>query len=306
MNLRFHFLLLLSLLLISACRQKTIVVPDNDPPYVGGVPQVEIENYVNKIFIDLIGREPLDYEMTAEVQWLKDNNLSQESRDSLMRKLQFNTDSIHGDSSYKHAYYHRLYELAKLRLCEGAANSTFWYYWGLARNSYVIDSLLGDQEGMAKSQAVMDRLEAVVDSERELMFDSIGLQDMYARMVNNQVYSVINMNTFNFINATFDDLFFRYPTTAEYDAAFDMIEFNLSTFIFNEPGSNKEDYIDIMVTSREFYEGMVRWAYITLVAREPQSAEMNDLMSSFYWDHDISRVQRYIMVTDEYANFSEL
>lgn len=279
------------------------MIENNDPPYVDGIPNVEIENYVNKIFIDLIGREPLDYEMEAEVQWLKDNELSTGARDSLMRKLQFNTDSIHGDSSYKHAYYHRLYELGKLRLCEGAANGTFWFYWGLARNAYVIDSLLDDKEGMARNQYTMDLLEAVVDSERELMFDSIEIKDMYARMLNNQVYDIINMNTFNFINASFDDLFFRFPTTEEYDASFDMIEYNVSTFMFNQPGSNKEDYIQIMVNSKEFYEGLVRWAYITLIAREPSPPELNQVMSWFYWERDVPKLQRTIMVTNEYANF---
>ena len=48
-------------------------------------------------------RQKLDPEMAEGVSWLKLNQLSPGSRDSLLRKLQFNTDSVHGDSSYKHA-----------------------------------------------------------------------------------------------------------------------------------------------------------------------------------------------------------
>ena len=74
-----------------------------------------LENYVNRLYIDLIGREPLDDEMERDVLYLRDNDVSFGSRDSLILKLQSDTLFIEGDSSYKKAYFHRTYEMLKVR-----------------------------------------------------------------------------------------------------------------------------------------------------------------------------------------------
>jgi len=68
-------------------------------------------------------------------------------------------------------------------------------------------------------------------------------------------------------------------------------------------GQTKGDFLHIVTTSREFYEGMIIWAYLNLLARFPTSAETSALMNDFYTDHDFQNVQKKIMVTNEYANF---
>lgn len=70
-------------------------------------------------------------------------------------------------------------------------------------------------------------------------------------------------------------------------------------------GQNKNEYVDILVNSREFYEGLIVWSYQTLLAREPSTAETNALMTELYVDHDLQKVQRTIMITDEYAHFQQ-
>ncbi len=82
-----------------------------------------------------------------------------------------------------------------------------------------------------------------------------------------------------------------------------MVESNQSQIIFGESGTNKEEYIDILVRQREFYEGNVIWAYTTLLARTPTTLELSDMMNHFYYDHDFQRVQRKIIKTDDYAGF---
>jgi hypothetical protein len=118
------------------------------------------------------------------------------------------------------------------------------------------------------------------------------------------VYDEINMNTFNFVNASFDNLFFRYPTQAEFYAGFNMVEYNQPATVLGQPGQNKDEYVEILINSREFYEGLIVWSYQILLAREPSTAETNELMIDLYQDHDLQKVQRSIMVTDEYAHFN--
>lgn len=296
-------LILLLFLVASGCKKETIIVPDNTVPWYDEVPTIVIENYVNRMYIDLIGREPLDPEMAADVEYLKQNHLSLVTRDSLLRKLQLDSAWVSGDSSYRFAYFHRLYDMSKVRLLEGASDADFGLLISNALQNARVDSLQGDSLNMAIMKARAAKMQLVLDSELNYRQGRITAAEMTAYMVNNSVYDQINMNTFNFVNATFNDLFFRYPTTAEYDQAFNMIEYNVSGILFGTSGQNKGDYVQIITGSREFYEGMIRWAYLTLLAREPLPAETYELMTSFYFDNDFQKVQRHIMKGDEYAQF---
>ena len=122
MNKNFTYIVLCFLLIIS-CKKDVVIIPDNNAPNYSEIPTILLENYVNRLYIDLIGREPLDDEMENDVQFLRDNDVTFESRDSLISKLQFDTTYIPGDISYKNAYFLRLYEMVKVRLIEGVSNN---------------------------------------------------------------------------------------------------------------------------------------------------------------------------------------
>lgn len=292
------------LLVVTGCKEpETRIVPDNDAPYYDQIPTAVVRNYVNRMYIDLIGREPLTTEMDRDVNFLKDNELTVASRDSLLRMLQFNTDYIDGDSSYSRAYFHRFYEMSKARLLEGAADTELAQQQNISLNAATVDSLNGDSVGMEENKAKAQLYANVLQSDYQYFTGQITFRDMYFAMLYNGIYDRINMNTFNFINATFDDLFFRYPTEEEYDNAFDMIEYNLSGMIFQQSGQNKVDYCNILLETREYYEGMIRWAYLSLAAREPTTVELSEQMNTFFIERDIQAVQRSIMRSDEYAKF---
>ena len=112
------------------------------------------------------------------------------------------------------------------------------------------------------------------------------------------------MNTFNFLRASYNDLFGRYPTSSELDNGYIIVDDNIPAVIFGEYASNKGEFIQILVNSKEFYEGMVRWSYGTLIAREPTTEEIDVGLNKFYFDHDLPALQKTILVTDEYANFN--
>ena len=52
----------------------------NNAPYYDEVPTILLENYVNRLYIGLIGKEPLDDEMERDVLYLRDNDVSFDSR----------------------------------------------------------------------------------------------------------------------------------------------------------------------------------------------------------------------------------
>jgi hypothetical protein len=294
----------LLLLFSLSCRKSSqVLVPDNQVPYYDGIPTVLVENYVNRLFIDLIGREPVDSEMVEAVQFLRARSLAMDARDSLVRRLMFNPEPVVGDSSYQYFYFQRFYELMKIRLIEGASDSYISGEIGIIYFGYVIDSLNGDTASMARRRIEMDKYQRIIDCQLQLRYGEITIDSVCQRMVNNPIYDFINMNSFNFINATFDNLFYRYPTTSEFDRAYAMVDAETSASLFGMTGTNKKEYIDILIRQRELYQGIIIWCYQTLMAREPNTSEVYTLLQPFMNSRNVQDVQRKILITDEYANF---
>ncbi|MEM1217285.1 MAG: hypothetical protein AAGH79_00160 [Bacteroidota bacterium] len=288
MHVRFPHLswIILSILAFSSCTEEELItVTDNQPPTVNNVPAIKIENYVNRIFIDLLGREPLDLELAEEAAALRDADLSIEARRALVTKLQTSNTFIEGDSSYRKAHYQHLYNLGKVRCLEGASDQDIREE---QQNADGIDSI---------------RLERVLTAGRDLQAKSITIEQFFGRMIFNKVYDVINMNSFNFVNATFDNLLWRFPTQSEFQAGFNMVEFNQEGSLLGRSGSDKEMYVDIIISSPEMYEGLIIWAYQSLLARRPTTEETVQLLDTFYQNNDFEAIQQAIMVTDEYAGF---
>ena len=301
------YIILVFITILSSCRKEE-TIPNNTPPYYDEISTILIENYVNRIFIDLLGREPLDIEMEEEVKYLRDGDLQMEFRDSLITKLMINStlDTVIGDSSaiYKIAYYHRIYDMTKARMIEGASNEYIQEEIANIEQLILNDSLMGgNQSSIDKKRFAVNKLKNIISSENQYMNGEIEIDEVYARMLCNDIYDQINMNTFNFVNASFDDLFFRFPTAEEFDNGFFMIENDESRLLFNFPGQNKLDYIEILTNSREFYEGMINWVYLTMLSREPTTLEKGQIMETFFYDHDLQEVQKRVLMTDEYAHF---
>lgn len=275
----------------------------NDPLATGNVPTVKIENYVNRLFIDLLGRVPTQVEMAAEVADLKANKVSLEYRLKLIEKLQSDDTYVEGDSSYKKAYYQRIYDMVKARLCEGFADGEFTRFAGLAQFSLKVARLEGDSVAVFAALEQIARNNRVVESNDQYRFGQITLNEMFARMLDNNVYDNINMNTFNFVNASFDDLFYRFPTQNEFNIAYSIIETNKPGSLFGGFASNKREYCLLLTSTGEFYEGLIKWAYISLMGREPTTSEIYALYDDFLKDGNFQVLQQKILVTDEYANF---
>ncbi len=295
-------IVLLFLLFLVGCKKETEIVPDNQPPDYDGIATVITENYVNRLFIDLLGREPLDVEMATEVASLESAELSQGSREALVHKLMTSTAYLEDDSSYTNKYYIRQIELYRARCLEGVSDEYVDGAIDTAQQNATADSLAGNTAGANESNLELQRLLALKNARWQYRDGLIGIDEVMRRMVFNSIYDQINMNSFNFINATFDNLLLRFPTDAEFSASYAMVDGNAAAVLFTQSGQNKSDYAQIITSTPEFWEGMVRWSYRTFLGREPSTFETYTAMSDFQNDHDLQKVQRRILTTDEYAN----
>lgn len=289
-------------LLLAACKKEELVVrPDNQAPDYDAVPTVVVQNYVNRLFIDLLGREPVDSEMNAEVAALESGALSVDVRVALVNKLMTNTAFVEGDSSYQHAYAQRTYEAFKARFLEGVSDEVIDGFIGNAAQAALEDSLSGNAQGASANNSALQRLLRLRDSRIHYREGQITAVEMAKRMMFNDVYDEINMNSFNFVNASFDNLLFRYPTDAEFNAGFAMVEANNAAILFGQSAQNKGGYLDILVNSAEGHEGLVRMFHRSFLGREPSTYEAYQLTTAFAADNDLRRMQRTILVSDEYA-----
>ena len=282
---------------------ETVFTGNNAPPY-SEIPTLLVENYVNRLYIDLIGREPTDNEMSNDVASLESGDLSQSARENLIEKLMSSTVFLEGDTSYSHAFSKKIYEDHKARFLDGASEldmyEQFYTYYGIS----VQDSLSGNMLAYEINRQQSDKMKLAIRSRIEFRLGQITIDEMCRRMCFNAIYDDINMNSFNFINATFNDLFYRFPTDAELEQCYDPVDINFPGTLFGQNISNKSEYLYVLTTNDEFAQGMIRWTYFSLLSREPSTAEMYFALESFNPEYDIKSVQKSILVSDEYAGFN--
>ena len=293
------------LLLLLSCESSIEqVVPNNDSFSSAGISKIKIENYINRLFIDIIGRGPTDLEKIDEVEKLNEADLSREARLDLINRLMTDETPSENEGSYLEAYYNNLYLLAKIRCLDGTSDNEIF---DLKVNDLLIqaeqDSISENWEGYFKTLNQIRRFEWMFESPKRLISGELKYHEIYAFVIDNDFYDELNMNSFNFINASFDELLFRFPSEQEYARAFEMVEFGMLNTIFGEQGNSKEDYIRILVNSTAMKEGMIRWAYQVFLQREGSPGEVATLLETYKIDEDINHVIAQILVTDEYANF---
>ncbi len=299
------FLFFVPLLFTGSCKKftKTDEIIGNQIPYYDEIPTITVENYLNRLYIDLVGREPSDSELVADIAFLRSADLSFASREAIALRLQTDETPREGEGSYKQAYYRWFFQRMNGDLLDGATEFEFEEQIDLIQANINRDSLAGDSVGMKAHQLELKKLLNVLDSEHLYREGKINFQDMVGFMVNNVIYDLINMNSFNFINATYENLLFRYPSKTEFDAAFQIMEYSSPQIIMGKSAQTKDDYVDILVGCKEFYQGMVIRAYHKLVVREPNSAEMAKYTQQLYTNKDYQLLQRQLIITDEYAQF---
>lgn len=295
---------MMALLSLQACEQnEDVLIPGNKQPDYKGVPTIKVENYINRLFIDLLGREATDSERVRCVVSLRSSNLSFVTRDSLIQKLQRDSSYRIGDSSYSHAWHERMYNLLKARFMEGADEAELYLRLGNAQFAQTISRLNGDSVGVFAAQEQIDKYKNVLNSRWKYRKGLISLGEMCSFMMNNGIYDQINMNSFNFVNASFDDLFRRFPVRDEFEQAYQVIEYNKPGIVFGRVCTNKNEYCRALNESVEFYEAQIRWAFYTLLQREASTPEVLNLLSAYRITGDFKNVQLAILRTDEYAQF---
>ena len=291
--------LLLSAIVLPSCKKDPLLIDfhtdttltGNNPPPYHGISDLQVKLYINKMYVDLIGREPDSAEIENQFAYLKTNDLSVTSRNTIAAQLISDND-----------FYNRLFDLTSADMTNGIDTVDIndeinqYYYF------IYYDSINGYTQNLPYYYSELIRFDALNTATEELKSNTITLREYYRRFLDNYFYDQVNMGTENFVKGSFDDLFLRTPTTDELLTASDMVNGAPST-LFDMSGSAKTDFENIVVTTPEFTEGFIRKCYEQYLLRFPNSSEMGLATQSLETNFDWRTFIRDLVCTDEYAGF---
>lgn len=268
------------------------VIIGNVPPEFNGISTVVINNYVNRLYIDLVGREPIDNELAIDVQYLKDNNLKDSAKEVIIQSLMSKAE-----------YYKRVWEISSTSMLLGLDSFDVAREQQLLAFFRYLDSLNGNTTAIPYWNYEISRLQDLNAAADDYKNGSIDINEFIGRFILNYLYYVeINMGSTNFVLATFENLFARLPTTAELEAAVLMTDGG-SAALFLQAGSSRDDFVEITTNYVEFYEGLVRNSFLVFLLRNPTSTEMDTYTQDFINDNDYQALQIEITKSKEYAGF---
>lgn len=285
MNLRI-LLCLLVLLSVFSCSKDPILIDGNDPPPDQTIEDQTIRNYINKVYISLLSREPSNSEYNSAFDSMRTKDFSEASRQMFL-------DQIFADP----AYLDNVYANAREELLRGADTMDIYTEW-LGLNNLLNDPQLAPFYPIIQMEIV--RIEELMDVPEELADGSLNVRGMYRRVVNNSIYDNFNMGTENFIISTFQFFMHRSPTISELDECTKIVD-GQEGIMFLQTGESKEDYLDIFFDNDEYYEGQVIYLFNKYLYRDPLSEEMTFYAQVYKQDDDYAALQRLILSLDEFA-----
>jgi hypothetical protein len=279
-------LFLFLVLIISSCTKiEDIIVGDNTLPPDYTIENTTIENYINKLYISTIGREPTEAEFTTDFNLLRNANLSQKSREIVI-------DGILNKSEYSF----NLFTLESANILNSVDTAKInerisSYQQFLLVTTNFLDSIYVANE--------LERMLSFQNSLTAFYLGTTTITELYRAMANNIFFDEINMGTENFVVAMFQHFLSRYPTDSELESAKDMVDDKNATLFF-ETGNGKNDFLDIFFTSNEYFTGQTNILFNRYLFRNPSSEESVNYSLDYINTGDYKSLQKRILSSEEF------
>lgn len=290
----------LAIALFSACTEKETIneikhdnriFEDNVPPPFEGVTTVELQNYINKVYIDLIGRQPTPDELDVHTNALKNAELADEAKEALVQEVM--ADDTYND---------RLWEIYRNNYLGGITKDDITYQLFLYSEAYSSALYNGDTLLANYYMYEIDRYDALNKIEEEYKSGTIGMPEAMSRIAYNLVYEEINMGSENFVLACFENFLKRYPTENELGAAVLMVDGFPAQLLLSD-GSSKTDFLSVVTQNTEFLQGLTIDIYRSLLSRLPDSPEMGAATALLQNGSSYQAIQLQVLISAEYAGF---
>ena len=272
-------------LVFSCSKDSTELIPNNVAPPDYTVDRVIKENYINKLYISILGREPSTNEFNSARNLLGDE-VTQESRELLVESVQA-----------KEEYYDNMFNIIRQDLINGVDTNQI-------REDYIdgFEEALENSDDPFEIQEIEEglvKLYLLYNSTDDLKSNDATITEIQARCVDNFIYDEINMGSFNYVVSIYQNFLHRYPTEYEIENGVNMLD-DEQAVCFGGNGNSKSDFNDLFFNHDGFYEGQVINIYNRILFRDPSSSESYELTTLFKTDKDYKELQKRILITDEY------
>lgn len=274
------------LLLVASCSKNDEIIKGNVPPPDHTIDSATMDIYINKVYVNLIGREPIGTERAEASATLKQHNFSIADREQFL------------DNFFTKPEYNRnLYNVVRIEYLNNLDSME------IEQDIQLYEYLQTQPEYAAFYQTIEEelvRMRAMRTVVADLNSGALDFKGMLKRCTYNFYYDQINMGAENFVVSTFQNYLFRYPTDSEVANGVTMIN-GANAVLFLQTGNSKQEYVDIFFDSNDFYEGQVRYIFLKYLFREPTSAEASLYADLYKSTGNYKTLQKQFFATDEYA-----
>ena len=275
-----------SLLFLIACsKDEPLVVDGNVAPPDQTIDRVIKENYINKLYISLLGREPSTTEFD-EANTLLGSEVALQSREQVVDIILSNEE-----------YYVNLYRVFRQDYLNGIDTNYI-------REDYIIlfENLLENETNpfvIEEYEETLSNLYLLNSTTDDLISGQANVVDIHHRCVNNVLYDELNMGSFNYVVSIYQNFLHRYPTEYELENGIIMVDGEQS-ICFEQNGDSKNDFNSLFFDHNGYYEGQIVSVYNKLLFRDPTTLEISQLIQSFKANKDYQELQKTLLITDEF------
>jgi hypothetical protein len=278
--------LFIGLLILSCNKTEEKIIPDNNPPADNTIPASLRINFINKVYISLIGREPETAEFNAADLTLRNSNFSSASRKTIVQEI-LNQD----------AFLDREFEIYRNDLMSGVDTAE------ISELITTFEFLLTNSTYMQQWPLIeieKARLISLRNVGSELKNGTISLIEMQRRCVDNFYFDQLNMGSLNFVIACFQNLLLRNPTQFEQTEGVKMLD-GFNGILFLQTGESKAQFQQIFFQSDDYFAGQIKLNYLRFMLRLPSSEEEVFYSSRLKSDGNIKTILIDLLSSDEYA-----
>ena len=272
--------------LFSCGKEDPIIIDGNTPPPDSTIETVILENYVNKLYISMLGREPNASELHDGLIVLG-KEASESDRLTLVEQVQNNEE-----------YYENLFDTFRQDYLSGIDTMEIHYEYIVVFENLIEEA--NNPIALEMLQNSLNKLLNLYNVGINLQNENINTIEAHQLCVDNRIYDDINMGTENYVISVFQNFLHRYPTLAELKNSSVMVDGG-QAICFGVNGDSKNDFNNIFFEHDGYFEGQVITVYNKLLFRAPNSEEATFLANSYKINKSYQDLQQALLVSDEFA-----
>jgi hypothetical protein len=282
---KLFFIFSFSILWFSSCKKEDKVIPGNIAPEDPTISNLLKENFVQKAYLNLCGKQPSDSEMNASLLILNKNNCSVNNREEFLNHI------FSGNE-----YRLQLYNLEINDLLNGMSDNEIDQAVIFFQNQLNDPANANDYYII---NAELEKTKLLQSLKANILNGTVNMVSAHKIIADSPSYEDYTGSGSEWIKAIFLRFFFREPTGSEMSACTEMLGDRAETLFFKE-GSSRDDLVNIIFSSREYYEGQVRTLYQRYLFRDPDANESVILADQYQKSSDYMALQKQIMLENEF------